>query len=61
MAEVEVHDALSRKLDRVIELLEDSFLTPEELREVLHVKLLYREGKLLEETVDINELLGEIE
>ena len=61
MAEVEAYAELSKKLDRVLELLEDGFLTPDELRDVLAVKMLYREGRLLEETVGIDEFLGEVE
>ena len=61
MAEIEAYEELSKKLDRVLELLEDGFLTPDELRDVLAVKMLYREGRLLEETVGIDELLGEVE
>jgi len=54
MTEVEAYEELSRKLDRVLELLEDGFLTPDELRDVLTVKMLHRNGQLLEETVSIS-------
>ena len=54
MTEVEAYGELSRKLDRVLELLKDGFLTPDELRDVLTVKMLHRNGQLLEETVSIS-------
>ena len=52
---------VERKLDRVLEILEDMFLSPEELRDVLYVKKLYYEGRLGEETVDAEEVLRKVQ
>jgi hypothetical protein len=49
-------ESVDRKLDRLLDLLSDAFLTPDELREVLRVKLLAREGRLIEETVAVENL-----
>ncbi len=52
---------IERKLDRVLDLLEDMFLSPDELRDVLYVRKLYYEGRLEEETVDAEEVLRKIQ